>query len=544
MGRTRWLVLLAGVSALALTQSFSAAADTNPQPVDNTHNVLDAPAPVTGASFATTVSGTSGIALCHTATSSDANVNTDCADPAGIGPHNETSIAVDPNDANHIVGGANDYQLSFNGSHLDETIHSRAHVTFDGGKTWSLFNIFSNSSYTATGDPSVAFDGHGNVYYATLGFRFVSKTNAQNPDVLVAHSSDGGKSWNEVRVASGSGLFTSAGDLLDKEYIAAWGNGNVIITYGDFHQDAHGVTTSVDIFSQVSHDGGVSWSEPNLISGSLHESFGSMPVVAADGKVYAAFLNTTNLVTGRDDYEFLRLDPQTGAPISGTFKTIGTLVDGFFDYPIEFGRQTYQDSVFRNGLPVNIAADPTNAAHLAAIWSDMRNSTPVSPSDTSPYDNKTNSDVVFSQTFDSGKTWSAPAALAIPNDQFMPWGAFDSTGALRIGFFDRQYDKNNHLYDYTLATEDVAESTTPTFSFAKVTTQSSDPTQGDRWFSGRSPSTNPAFQHPTSFMGDYSNIAAVPGGGVVAYWTDMRVKNVCFPPRCGTGEDAFFASLK
>jgi hypothetical protein len=58
---------------------------------------------------------------------------------------------------------------------------------------------------------------------------------------------------------------------------------------------------------------------------------------------------------------------------------------------------------------------------------------------------------------------------------------------------------------------------------------------------------NSAFPHATAFLGDYSNIAAIPGtpSGVVAYWTDMRLEN-CWglAPGCGrTGEDAFFAKV-
>ena len=71
-------------------------------------------------------------AICTTADADGANVNTDCE--ATAGPHNETSIAVNPTDANNMIGGANDYQLGLNpGGHVTETVLSRAHVTFDGG---------------------------------------------------------------------------------------------------------------------------------------------------------------------------------------------------------------------------------------------------------------------------------------------------------------------------------------------------------------------------------------------------------------------------
>ena len=52
----------------------------------------------------------------------------------------------------------------------------------------------------------------------------------------------------------------------------------------------------------------------------------------------------------------------------------------------------------------------------------------------------------------------------------------------------------------------------------------------------------PRFPFATTFLGDYSNIAATPDGGVVAYWTDMREDSDL--RGCDTqGEDAYFARI-
>src|SRR5437667_405808 len=75
------------------------------------------------------------------------------------------------------------------------------------------------------------------------------------------------------------------------------------------------------------------------------------------------------------------------------------------------------------------------------------------PAASSPYAATTNSDIIVSQSFNGGQTWSAPAAIAVAGDQFMPWGAYAASGKLRIGYFDRSYDPANHMYGYTLATE-------------------------------------------------------------------------------------------
>jgi hypothetical protein len=482
--------------------------------------------------------------ICATTTSSAANVNTDCE---GTAPHNETSIAVNPTNPLNMIGSANDYQLFLSsGGRVNETIYSRAHVTFDGGKIWTTYPIAFHG-YIATGDPAVSFDAHGTAYLATLGFVFSQGVSGGNtPDVLVAHSTDGGKTWSTpVRIAHGTGTFTSPGIFNDKEYVTAWGNGNAIVTWTVFNDGKGGITINNPIFDAVTHDGGMTWTTGTEISGSASFCIGaqggtacnqdqfSVPTVAADGSIYVAFESLANATTGRDQYLVVKVDPTTGQRVAGPYLVAG-LIDGITDYPIDAeGRQTYQDSQFRTNSAGNITADPTNASHLAVVWSDMRNSTLPAPSD--PYKAKTNSDIVVSQSFNGGVTWSAPTVLQASGDQFMPWGAYDASGLLRIGYFDRSYDPANHKFGYTLATETSAGSLS--FSFIQVTTALSDPTQNDRWFSGTT--VNSSFPHPSSFIGDYSGIAAT--SSAVTLWTDMRLP-VCFTVRCGSGEDAFFGS--
>jgi len=537
--------VLAGSAALALAIGAGgvvAGDSALPQPIEFTHSVNAAPAPVTATTFSNGPKVQVGTAICTTPTSTAANVVTDCD---GANPHNETSIAINPRNANNIIGGLNDYQLSINpGGHVGETIHSRAQVTFDGGRTWTMFPLWSNLPYQATGDPAVAFDADGRAYYATLGFRFVGPVNAQSPDVLVSSSPSNaahqaGRTWITRRIAQGSGVFTSVGDILDKEYVAAWGHGNAIVTYGDFRQTIHGQTITAKIFASVTHNGGVTWSRPVLVSGSLDQAFVSIPVVTNEGaghapRVFVNFLNTTNLTTGRDDVEVVEVSRTSGARIAGPFK-VATAIDGKTDYPIALDRQTYHDSIFRTWAAGNIAADPTNGAHLAAIWSDMRNST--LPADPNPYKpgTNTNSDIIVSQSFDHGRTWSAPRAIARSGDQWMPWGAYDTAGKLRVGFFDRHYDSANHLYGYTLATETSRGSLT--FGKRQLSTGLSDPTKENRWFAA---TVNPSFPFANSFIGDYSNIAATANGGVVALWTDLR-RSVTFGGRSGHGENSVFA---
>jgi hypothetical protein len=468
------------------------------------------------------------------------NVNTDTEPIAG--PHNETSIAVDPTNPKHLIGSANDYQLVPNpdGS-VTETIYSRAHVSFDSGQTWTNYTIPFPSQYNATGDPAVAFDADGRAYIATLGFNIFASNIL--PDVLVSRSSDGGHSWSTPTVLASGSSGPNGFVANDKEYIAAWGHGNAIVTFTAFRYDSSGNFINQPIYATVTHDGGNSWSTPVEISGADMYGEAAVPVVAKDGSIYVSFLDYSN-ESGplyRDQYSVVKVDPATGQALTAPVNA-GLVYDGFGDYPINVdGSPTYQDSEFRTWSAGNITADPTNPNHLALVWSDMRNNPSQggpSPTQLDPYQVKTNSDIIVTQSFDGGKTWSSPTAIQLPNDQFMPWAAYDNSGRLQIGFFDRSYDRANHEYGYTLASEKSKGQLD--FTFQQVTTTLSDPTQGNRWFAVN---VNQAFPNASRFLGDYSGIATVPGLRVAALWTDMR-KSVTFGTTTGSGQDTYFSLVK
>jgi hypothetical protein len=256
----------------------------------------------------------------------------------------------------------------------------------------------------------------------------------------------------------------------------------------------------------------------------------STPAVAADGSIYVSFVDYAGDPDGRDQYLVVQVSPSTGAKVGGPWR-VGLVYDGAIDYPISAaGRQTLQDSQFRTNPSGNLSADPNDANHLALVWSDNRNNPAALDPGSDPYEVVTNSDVIVAESSDGGHSWSSPSALTRANDQFQPWSAYDSNSNLRVGTYDRSYDADNHKYGYSLWTEGSG--------WAQLTTALSDPTQGDRWFSGVSP--DPDFPNPSSFIGDYSGIAAN-GSGAVAYWTDMRVA-AFFPNRTGHGENSFFAS--
>jgi len=123
-------------------------------------------------------------------TSSDVRANQDYS----CFPQNETSIAVNPrNPLRNIVAGANEYRTLSRSGFYSST---------DGGKSWYDGELPPPSLganpeiLDASGDPALAFDRDGVVYYATINFNRSDDTNT----VTVQRSTNGGFTWSRACV--------------------------------------------------------------------------------------------------------------------------------------------------------------------------------------------------------------------------------------------------------------------------------------------------------------------------------------------------------
>jgi len=494
---------------------------------------LATPAITAGAARAATVTAPA----CTTARSTAANVDSLC----NVSGNNfETAIAVNPTDPRNIVGASIEIVRPPGGGFA--TIVTHPHVSFDGGRTWKTYDL--DYGPTATADPSVAFDAAGTVYLATTQARDLSA-------IVVAHSADGGRTWSSpVIVVSKPGLVV----FNDHPQIAASGNGDVIVTWIKevFVQQTLDAATVVD---SVSHDGGVTWSGPVRISGqapfcqgrhgdnACDQTFGNSVAVTPAGAV-VTYQETYDEspdaggAPGRNKYLAVTVDPATGHKTSGPY-LIGQAYDGLneHDYPMNAGgSQTLHDSQFGLDGEGNVTGDPSDPSgrHLAVVWYDDRNA--PHPVDPDPYRAVTDADIVVSQTYDGGQTWSEPIAITRRNDQFMPWAAYDAHGVLHVGFFDRAYDPADHQYGFTLAAEKTPGSLH--FTFQRVSTALSDPTRDNLASRG---TIDPAFPFPAVSIGDYNGIAVAPDA-VLAYWTDLR-NDACAGDRCGHRQDSYFARV-
>jgi hypothetical protein len=324
-------------------------------------------------------------------------------DTAGA-PQNETSIAVDPNNPNRVVGSANDYvsrtwACTVSGtpcSALGEAA-SGTYFSNDGGSTWCCtstdpqhlgtiipgINKLTGGQYDAGGDPSVAFDSHGHVYYAGLGF---DRTSAPNTVAVNKGTFSGGNlSWSQPTFINQT---TSPSTLNDKEWIAVDSHtgspfrDRIYVTWTRFLFNAHnGNYIQSPIAFVSSSDGGATFTTPKLISGNVLYGQGSHPVVGPDGTLYVFWSGSTRLASLNSTYMVKSSD---GGATWSEPVSISTVQNSHL----------LANTAFRNNSYPAAAAAPNG--DLYATWTTQTS---------------TGSVAVYSKSTNGGSSWSNPVPV-------------------------------------------------------------------------------------------------------------------------------------
>jgi len=348
-------------------------------------------------------------------------------------PQNETSIAVDPNNASRVVASANDYvartwTCTIDGTPCSQLAdgYSGTYFSNDGGQTWCCVSSdpdhlgtlipgvehLTGGPYDAGGDPSVAFDSKGHVFYAGLGF---DRTAPPSTVEVSTGTFDGGGnlSWGNPVWINPS---TSPSTLNDKEWIAVDSHSGspfqdrIYVSWTRFLFNARtGAYTQSPISFVYSTDGGQTFSSPQLISGNVLYDQGSHPVVGPDGSLYVFWNGSTR----KDE-------------LNGTWMVKSTDGGVSFSKPIKVASVS-------NILPLKNAAFRDNSFPAAAVatngdvYVDWASEV---PNDGSTYDGTTgcaywlvgtgavrtncHSAAAYSKSTNGGTTWSTPAAVFAP----------------------------------------------------------------------------------------------------------------------------------
>jgi hypothetical protein len=345
----------------------------------------------------------------------DVTVNQDTA----AAPQNETAIAVDPNNPNRVVAAANDYvtrtwSCTISGTPCSALgdAYSGTYFSNDGGSTWCCtatdpahigtlipgVEHLVGGPYDAGGDPSLAFDSRGNVYYAGLGFDRTAPPNTVTVN-KGTFSGSGQLGWGPPTFINQT---TSPSTLNDKEWIAAdWQASSpfrdrVYVSWTRYIFSAHnGSYVQSPIFFAYSTDGGATFSAPASIGGNVLYDQGSRPIVGPDGTVYVIFEGATRLSTL--DAQWIVKSTDGGVSWSKPTK-IADVQDA-----IPIANAVYRDDSFPAG-----AAAPNGDLYVA--WS-----TQTSDSTGGLCPTRTNNGchlaAVYSKSVDGGTTWSAPVPI-------------------------------------------------------------------------------------------------------------------------------------
>jgi len=428
-------------------------------------------------------------------------------------PQSETSITVNPNKPNILVGGSNEIVR----------LPMRGYFSSDGGASWGAVDLPLPPPATTNGtdfgsDPGVAFDTQGNVYYSYIVVFFNrSFRSIQGTEMAVAKSSDGGKTWPQVtffNFNSGSGKFN------DKPYLAVDTNphslfrDSVYVAWDNASFNAGKSSANNALLFARSTDGGQTFSSPlavNTLTGGPSSVIAADPFVGPNGEVYVAWHDVQNNAL---------------------------MVNSSFDGGVTFGQpQVIAQTVvaFDDGIPAMASrrallypacdADRSAGANRGTLYCSWMDETPGN-----------GTDIFVARSTDRGASWSTKPVrvnddqTGVRKDQFNQWLSVDPfTGSVNLSWNDARNDPADIKTDIFFS-----QSTDSGLSFAanvKVTTAMSDES-----------AANP-FADAGNQYGDYEGIVAF-DGSIHPIWTDGRF-DATIDPATGLrlGEEIFTAAI-
>ena len=442
-------------------------------------------------------------------------------------PQNETSIAVNPQNANNLVAGANDYRVCCDFTGLNDGT-GWAYYSFDGGQTWGNVQVpgltaetgatASMKKFDSAGDPSLAFSPDGVAYYVNIVFSRVSFVTG----VAVSTSRDGGRTWSAPNLLA----YGDAGNFFnDKEWIGAGPNGKVTVTWTKFSQGPKGAGYKQSpIVSANSKDYGQTWNnQGSPVSDKAHPfDQGSQVQYGPDGALYVSYEATSPVFGYTTDAMVVARSTDDGA----TFQTkeLARVYDDSDCYPVFAGRQTLTDMHFRLNSYPSMSVDPLTG-EISIAWTDQQGSGTCGTGASSFTGTTSNQVKLIHAPWATIQSAAVTHVASSPQDKVFPAVA-SRGGKIVVSYYTRDYGITSAALVCNLQTNPVPTGITPVPTSRSVCMDYA-ATSSTSGFASQlrlsSQSSNPFVQFADgSFIGDYSQIAMGTNGKAHASWTDFR----------------------
>jgi len=457
-------------------------------------------------------------------------------------PQNETAIAVDPSNPMHLVAGANDYRVCCDFTALNDST-GWAYTSFDGGLTWTNVQLPGLTAETGGQGQFAHVDSAGDPAVAigpdgtAYYANIVFSRVSPNSGIAVSVSHDGGLTWDAPNMVTWSG---SAVYFNDKELIAVGPDGTVVVTWTAFNSGAQGATyRESPIVMASSTDKGHTWNNQGRpVSDAAHPfDQGSYPVFGPDGTLYVAYEAADPATGYATDVTMLARSTNRGATFTNV--PVGRVFDDLDCYPTFAGRQTLTGEQFRlNSYPA-LSVDPVTGM-IAVAWADDQGAGNCGTGG-SQFSGTTSAQVKLVQG-----AWGALAAPVTvttgSGDKVFP-GVAIRNGVTVVTYYTRDYAATHNPAVCNFATGPLPGqiSVVPTASSVCLDYAARSSSSG---FAVQtrltSEGSNPYIEFADgSFIGDYSQTVIGSDGIAHATWTDFRGR----PGTTPANQDVYVANF-
>ncbi len=445
-------------------------------------------------------------------------------------PQNEQNIVINPVDGQNIVTSANEYRDDVHAIYYSNDGGQSWSNVFLPGWTRASGGAGVFSQMDSCGDPVLAFSLDGTrLYYSGLVCNF-DKFPRTMSGVAMAVSTNGGRTWSAPTMVDYRASTDFFNDK--EWITAGPGSTVYLSWTKFYQGPLGQSYLRSPIVMAHSSDGGKTWSSVRAVSDSAHPyDQGSQVLVAPNGVVYVAYEGSDPATGYATDQQVVARSVDGGKTfVNRQVARAWDDADCYpLQLPGAQNRQTLSYEQFRiNSFP-SLTIDRTNGL-LAMVWADNQSAGNCGSGGTSF--TGTTSNQVKLVTSANGITWTAPRNVTKGGADKVYPSVGANGGRIVIGYYTRAFSPHPTatnrvcgIMERDATTGKVVLPTDPARAAAAVCLDWAARSSTDN-FSAETrmtrQSSNPYITFAGSFIGDYTGTAVGANAKAVTVWTDFR----------------------